>query len=242
MPHSSDVPIPRAADLLVAQATIAGRPRCLEPVSVGLPLPRGMCRDCDSWGIERWDGSAAPFQAAVLDRWSDGSIRWALLDFQATVDHDSAAAGTIRFAGGGGPAVQGAIATTADASWRARGHRGGGLLAVGPFYRVVRRRALRRRRGPRRRALPSSRDGPPTAGRARCSGRTRRSSWPGRCGRACERTVASTCATGGSTCWRECTSSPGPPAVRVEFTIRNPRPAEQPGGSGPGRPRVDVPA
>ncbi len=116
MPHSSDVPFPLAADLLVAQATIAGRPRRLEPVSVGLPLPRGMCRDCDSWGIERWDGSAAPFQAAVLDRWSDGSIRWVLLDFQATVDHDSAAVGTIRFAGGGGPAVQGAIATTADAN------------------------------------------------------------------------------------------------------------------------------
>jgi hypothetical protein len=65
--------------------------RTAEPVTMGLPFPRGLCTDprvisVVSGGPER----AAPHidersavQVRVLDRWPDGSIRWALLDFQA---------------------------------------------------------------------------------------------------------------------------------------------------------------
>jgi len=65
--------------------------RTAEPVTMGLPFPRGLCVDprviaIVSGGPER----AAPHvheraavQVRVLDRWPDGSIRWALLDFRA---------------------------------------------------------------------------------------------------------------------------------------------------------------
>jgi hypothetical protein len=68
--------------LSVAVPGDAAAVRVAEPVSLGLPFPAGACRDEGSIGLS---GSAGvvPVQAGVLERWPDGSIRWALLDFQA---------------------------------------------------------------------------------------------------------------------------------------------------------------
>jgi len=56
-----------------------------EPVTLGVPLPRGAATDTTAWTVRAEDGSPCAHQAEVLDRWSDGSIRWALLDFQASL-------------------------------------------------------------------------------------------------------------------------------------------------------------
>jgi len=56
-----------------------------EPVRIGVPLPAGQCFDADSLGIEAAHGIVNA-QARALDWWPDGSIRWALVDFEATVE------------------------------------------------------------------------------------------------------------------------------------------------------------
>ncbi len=59
--------------------------RLSEPVRCGVPWPRGALREplrltaCD----ER--GGSVPFQAEILERWTDGSVRWLLVDWLATV-------------------------------------------------------------------------------------------------------------------------------------------------------------
>lgn len=54
------------------------------PVSFGVPFPRGSIT-----GKERWALDGHPVATTVLDRWSDGSVRWALVD--ASIDADGAA-------------------------------------------------------------------------------------------------------------------------------------------------------
>ncbi|MEO7274617.1 MAG: hypothetical protein ABI211_21700, partial [Vicinamibacterales bacterium] len=70
---------------------LTGRPgpalvRRLEPVTVGIPLPRGAAVDGDDFSL--WDavGHQVPAETRVLDRWSDESIRWLLLDAQPSDD------------------------------------------------------------------------------------------------------------------------------------------------------------
>jgi len=62
-----------------------GIDRVNEPVTVGVPLPKG-CIFAPS-GLTLYESAQTPIplQVQVVDRWSDRSIRWALLDFQATV-------------------------------------------------------------------------------------------------------------------------------------------------------------
>lgn len=54
-----------------------------EPVTVGLPWPRGAIKDDRCF---RLLNSESPLQTKVLDRWGDGSIRWCLFDFFAGGD------------------------------------------------------------------------------------------------------------------------------------------------------------
>ena len=75
---------PRAAD----GAEIA---RADEPITMGLPLPRGLCMDARSLTLRDACGRAQRVQWHVLDRWSDGSVRWALIDFQGSTGSDGAA-------------------------------------------------------------------------------------------------------------------------------------------------------
>lgn len=57
-----------------------------EPVTVGLPWPRGAVRDAAHFHLLAPDGTPQPLQTNVLDRWPDGSVRWCLFDFLATVN------------------------------------------------------------------------------------------------------------------------------------------------------------
>ncbi len=54
-----------------------------EPVACGLPFPRGALLDAASIALFDAAGEGVPVQMRVLDRWSDGSIRWLLLRWAA---------------------------------------------------------------------------------------------------------------------------------------------------------------
>jgi hypothetical protein len=43
-------------------------------------MPRGLAADADGWRLISADGDELPIQVRILDRWNDGSIRWALVD------------------------------------------------------------------------------------------------------------------------------------------------------------------
>jgi hypothetical protein len=62
-----------------------------QPISIGIPFPRGWCDAPDGLGVVDGAGRAQPCQWQVLARWPDGSTRWALLDFLARAE-----AGTVR--------------------------------------------------------------------------------------------------------------------------------------------------
>jgi hypothetical protein len=63
--------------------------RAGEPITVGVPFPRGACEHIEHIRL-LLAGSPQPVQGQVTERWPDGSIRWALLDFLATVPGDYA--------------------------------------------------------------------------------------------------------------------------------------------------------
>src|SRR5690349_194892 len=62
-----------------------GFSRTKEPITVGIPLPIEMVRDASELLLLDPDGSPHPCQIQILARWLDGSVKWALLDFQADV-------------------------------------------------------------------------------------------------------------------------------------------------------------
>lgn len=56
-----------------------------EPVTCGIPWPRGSLAEGSLLELHDADGMLVPLQTRVLDRWPDGSVRWLLLDWQASV-------------------------------------------------------------------------------------------------------------------------------------------------------------
>jgi len=56
-----------------------------EPVTAGVPLPKGLCHDPAHLLLEDGAGQRMPLQVRPLDRWADGSLRWALLDTRLDV-------------------------------------------------------------------------------------------------------------------------------------------------------------
>ena len=62
----------------------ATEPRVGEPVTFGIPFPRGACAHAANIRVHH-AGANQPVQAQAIDRWPDGSVRWALLDFKAVV-------------------------------------------------------------------------------------------------------------------------------------------------------------
>jgi hypothetical protein len=64
----------------------AGIRREAEPVTVGLPLPRGRVRVAEGVALRDPNGDLLPVQAEIVDRWSDGSARWMHLDFPVTCE------------------------------------------------------------------------------------------------------------------------------------------------------------
>lgn len=59
------------------------RGAAIEPFTTGIALPKGWCREASALRLTDAAGAPTPLQHRVLERWSDQSIRWVLLDFQA---------------------------------------------------------------------------------------------------------------------------------------------------------------
>lgn len=69
----------------VDNSSVTG-PRYREPVTIGVPLPAGTLSNLSTLGLQKTDGTPIASQARELERWPDGTIRWLLLDFEATCD------------------------------------------------------------------------------------------------------------------------------------------------------------
>jgi hypothetical protein len=78
--HGSPLPI---TEILLQE--YAGLGRSNEPVTMGLPFPRGLIKDKMGIGLTDPDLGTIPVQTKVLATWPDGSIKWMLLDFLASV-------------------------------------------------------------------------------------------------------------------------------------------------------------
>ncbi len=64
----------------------SGVDRVEDPVTSGIPLPKGSQKDTDGLLlIDKATNRSIPCQYTVLSRWPDGSIKWLLLDFFCTV-------------------------------------------------------------------------------------------------------------------------------------------------------------
>jgi hypothetical protein len=71
------------------ELTFAATPssaRRAEPVTCGIPWPRGVLTDPAVLRMRDSNGQGPVLQTKVLDRWPDGTVRWLLLDWQATVN------------------------------------------------------------------------------------------------------------------------------------------------------------
>jgi hypothetical protein len=52
-----------------------------QPVTVGVPLPRGVLREAEKLTLTDADGKPVPLQVKPLARWADGTVKWLLCDF-----------------------------------------------------------------------------------------------------------------------------------------------------------------
>src|SRR5205814_746290 len=77
----------RSVELFVEGPTSV--PRRREPVTCGLPWPRGAIPDPAHLRLEDETGRPVLLQTRVLDRWSDGTARWLLLDWLADIDSNA---------------------------------------------------------------------------------------------------------------------------------------------------------
>ena len=69
---------------LTASQEIDIGPRLGEPVTCGVPWPRGLLADTQHLVLLDESDRPIPSQFDVLDRWPDGTVRWLLVDFQAS--------------------------------------------------------------------------------------------------------------------------------------------------------------
>jgi YetA-like protein len=97
-------------------------PRRGEPLTFGVPLPRGFASDVAGWTFGPAGGPQQFVQARVLDQWPDGSVRWALVDVQA----DLAPGPTQAFSIGAGAGVPKALPPSTGLSLT----ESGGLIGV----------------------------------------------------------------------------------------------------------------
>lgn len=74
------------------------------PATRGLPFPAGALPTCDQLRLLTEAGAEVPLQAKPLARWPDGSLRWALLHFQADLQPQVVARYHLEY----GPGVQAA--------------------------------------------------------------------------------------------------------------------------------------
>jgi hypothetical protein len=74
--------------VLPAAAAPRGAAQSAEPVTLGVPFARGACINGQELRLFDRHGATSRLQTQVLNRWPDGSVKWALLDFQHQPDRD----------------------------------------------------------------------------------------------------------------------------------------------------------
>jgi len=89
----------------------AGLSREREPVSVGIPLERGRVRSSSTLRLVDGRGEALPLQTEPLARWSDGSLKWVLVDTLITVPEKGRAELALEVVDGPVEPGEGALAT-----------------------------------------------------------------------------------------------------------------------------------
>ncbi len=75
-----------------------GAARIAEPISGGVPLPKGLFGKDQPFSLVRADGTSLPCQVSPLVVETDGTLRWVLLDFQDDVGERAANRYTMRAA------------------------------------------------------------------------------------------------------------------------------------------------
>jgi len=74
------------------------------PVRGGVPFARGRLREATHLRLLTSEGAAVECQARTLCRWPDGSVKWALFDFQADLPADTTTVWRLALDGGRTPA------------------------------------------------------------------------------------------------------------------------------------------
>jgi len=75
----------RYVDIPLLLQESSGIARRAEPVTVGVPLPKGLIHDVAEMRLLDAQSRCHPLQTQTLAHWPDGSIKWVLCDFQADV-------------------------------------------------------------------------------------------------------------------------------------------------------------
>ncbi len=75
------MPLPRAFEAIPILVTSPRASAWPQPVTVGVPFPRGALTDPTTLTLTDPDGKPVLLQTEVLARWADGSVKWLLLDF-----------------------------------------------------------------------------------------------------------------------------------------------------------------
>ncbi|NOT55536.1 MAG: hypothetical protein HOP18_13110 [Deltaproteobacteria bacterium] len=109
-------PEPPCRPLILYLEERAGIDRVSEPVTVGLPLPQGMVVHPDELRLYDGHDHPAALQVQVLARWRDGSVKWAVVDFQANVSAAQRAEYTFRSEKNSGSTVSSPGATVRQSS------------------------------------------------------------------------------------------------------------------------------
>ena len=74
-----------AAEIRLTVQEPSGVQRTSWPVTCGIPFAQGTLKDPLATALFDAGGAEVPLQTEALAHWSDGSIRWLLLDFQVTL-------------------------------------------------------------------------------------------------------------------------------------------------------------
>jgi hypothetical protein len=65
------------------------------PVTYGIPFPEGVLREAAGLGIRLAGGRMRRLQTQVLETWTDGSIKWLLLDFEVPLEPNETGVATL---------------------------------------------------------------------------------------------------------------------------------------------------
>lgn len=116
----------------------AGIPRLNEPVTVGIPFPKGVLQAGDPLGLVDPEIGPVPVQTQTLANWPDGSRKWVLFDFQVSIAPNATKEMEVRQ----GPAREGAAISVTDTAGSLAVDTGAYIFhldrrAFKPFGRVV---------------------------------------------------------------------------------------------------------